>query len=368
MKISRIRQSIFIGALVLFLFACSPASQVYISVENIEIANSIIYVRASQHCTFCDESKFVSSFVYYASRDNSQSWDEILSPNTETVRMFGGEQARQSSLCLSVDGETCYKITEEQVVISRDGGMTWKTDWQIPPGRKLFMTKKAFGLHPDTAPFDINAVTYGSEYYVVVAMGNQGILVKSPEGNWNRYAVGTALPIPYQAANFEEAIDVLKGSEIYLAVLLAFVCFILLSALSWLTIFYKSENKLSNRIIISVLPLLLLPVASVLACFLASNIVLAFGIVLLACVISWLVFMILIPRKVFGTLSLLSCLFFSFLFCASILMPFIFWALGTISIYETATGVSSIVGAVIFLVALFVEFRFSTLSVKPIEN
>ena len=105
--------------------------------------------------------------------------------------------------CLPEDDAICYQITgEEKVLESEDGGQSWKTAWSVPFGRLHFMNRlSSFSLcqYPvEMGPYDLLVVGTGNSHRVVAAMGNQGALVKQPNGSWERLAVDYAIPTPYR--------------------------------------------------------------------------------------------------------------------------------------------------------------------------
>jgi len=109
-------------------------------------------------------------------------------------------------VCESTQPNLCYRIAQkEQVEESRDGGKTWRIAWSIPPGRRAYMERVGSGAPSrriDMGPYDLALVgppgTNGL-HTLVVAMGDQGILVRTPEGAWERYGVWAAKPTPFAA-------------------------------------------------------------------------------------------------------------------------------------------------------------------------
>ena len=378
---------LIIGILILSLSACTPSSHPYISVEKIGIIDKAIYISASQHCVFCRETEIKTGLVYYASEDDGQTWEEITLPGEEIMQILGHDQNKQSAGCLSTNSHICYQITgKEQVEISNDGGATWKIDWQFPIGRKLYMERRTLGLSPDTIPFDIQTLESNNRYFVIVALGNQGVLVKLPDGNWNRYAVGTAVPIPYQAANFREAGDVLY-SESFSMILIAIGSLLSLSLCVWIIVYVNSDKLLRKKILTSCLVFLfsivILPSYYI---FLSSSpnigwleslhfryIIAGVRIItnilpFISFWVTWLMVIRISLNKDLGLLTLLLSVVFSVILYFCILLPFQLWALGTISVYETALVISWLVGIIVVLIALISEFRIAVLAIKPISK
>lgn len=392
MKVQHVRflVLIFIGILILYLPACTPAPYHFIVVEKIAVDQDIIYARASQDCNFCED---IVGLIYYVSQDNGQTWEEITSPTEDVLQKLADKQNNQPALCLSPDSRICYQITgKEQVEISNDSGVTWQIDWQIPAGRKLYMERRVLGLNPDTIPFDIQTMESEAGYFVIVAMGNQGVLVKSSDGNWNRFAVGLAVPTPYQAANFNEAGDVLY-SELYLSILIAVVSLVLLSLCVWLFVYINADKLLRKRVFRSCVPFLFsitLFLSYFLFIYFARRVGLLEGpryysflsnfrffirailfVVYASPIIgffaTWFSVIYISPNKI-SLLTFPLCIVFSIILYFGIYSPFLLWALGTISVYETALVISSLVGIIFVLIALITEFRIAVLAVRPISK
>ncbi len=377
-KNSRFSLFLVIVIIMLFLSACSPPAYHLIVVEKIGVNDNIIYVRASQDCNSCDED--VSGFVYYASRDNGQTWEENPSPTNEILQILEGDQNKQSPLCLSVDSQICYQITDqEQVEISTDGGIVWQSDWQIPVGRAYYMQRYAnYYPAPDTTPFDMEIIESSNGHFVIVATGNQGVLVKSSDGKWSRYAVGQAIPTPYQAASFSEATDVLFNEWI-VAILIAISFFLFLSVCIWVSVYLNSDPVLGRRVLIACLPFVLSISVFVLYYLLAvSNLfslrlsggLQTFVVVLpiIGFVITWLAVIRVSRNRGFGFLALVLGVIFSILLYLCIFFPFQLWALGTIQVYETAQVVVWIVGIIALFIGVITEIKIATLAVKQTSD
>lgn len=281
-----------------------------------------------------------------------------------------------TSICSSVDKQICYRITnQEQVGTSYDGGATWQVDWQIPAGRKYYMQKHDSYPRPDTVPLDIGIVESNSGLIVVVAMGNQGVLVKSPDGNWNRYAVGTAAPTPYYATDFSEANEVLYDERI--AIVLIAVCFFLiLSICIWISAYVNSDVLLRKNILracsplgISIMIFLLYYLALFISPFYISKLIESFQLFVILApfmgfIVSWLWIIIVSIRKQFSLLALVASIGFSLLTYFCLLFIFQLWALGTIPVYETAKLIDWVLGISVFLMGIIAEIRIAPLAMK----
>lgn len=122
-----------------------------------------------------------------------------------------------ATACEPAPSRRCYRIdVPEQVEQSDDGGQTWSVAWQVPPERRDWVRRvahlfKCVGSSPayDPGPYALALDTRGGESTLVVAMGNEGALVRSPDGTWERFAVGSASPTPFAARSWDELLRVL---------------------------------------------------------------------------------------------------------------------------------------------------------------
>ena len=141
-------------------------------------------------------------------------------------------------VCDSSNSKICYRIgkTEEVVEESSDGGGTWHVAWSIPVGRRAYMQRHLCGIFGcrkslDLGPYDMTlagSIGPNGLHTLVVALGNEGVLVRTPEGSWERYAVMGAEPTPFTADDPISALfDVLLEIIIWLilGVIAAFTLF-----------------------------------------------------------------------------------------------------------------------------------------------
>lgn len=111
------------------------------------------------------------------------------------------------TVCEQANPLRCYRVGVKELAVefSGDGGKTWRLDWHIPAGRLAFMNRARSGIlscerEVIGGPFDL---LIDSNDSVVVAMGNEGVLVGGA-GAWQRIAVGrTSGPTPFRKNIFE---------------------------------------------------------------------------------------------------------------------------------------------------------------------
>lgn len=150
------------------------------------------------------------------SADGGKTWvSDAASPAETNVRPL------PVVICDSPQTKVCYRTSQnEQVDGSDDGGQTWRVAWSIPEGRREFMERLREARCPvliscgelkklDIGPYDLTFSTPVGQnglHTLVVAMGNEGIMVRTPEGKWERYAVLGARPTPMAASNPDDAL------------------------------------------------------------------------------------------------------------------------------------------------------------------
>jgi len=90
------------------------------------------------------------------------------------------------------------------------------------------------GLESLPTPKDLKVIGINGSHMVIVAMGKQGLLTKTTDGDWLRRGVviksnyeRSALPSPYKASDFEDITDKLGGEFFLIAFLSAMLLIIL---------------------------------------------------------------------------------------------------------------------------------------------
>jgi hypothetical protein len=134
----------------------------------------------------------------------------------EIFDQFSPDDTRTKQVCDPANAAECYRLTGgPRIEASSDGGQTWRTVWQFPQERAELMGRivRVGVLSPCggadsvvTTPSDLTLVNHNGQTTLIAAMGNDGVLVRAPEGTWERYAVDEARPLPYSAADASQLI------------------------------------------------------------------------------------------------------------------------------------------------------------------
>jgi hypothetical protein len=173
------------------------------------------------------------------SQDGGRTWsDAVLVPSgvfhDNTLPVVFCDPARES---------LCFRVAQKGIVEqSEDGGQTWRAGWQIPPGRAEYMRRTCgvlgCGKEFDWGPHDLAFFGQGGSSGLVVAMGDEGVLVRAPDGSWQRYAVKRATPSSMAASDLGGALaTTLMESAVLFA--LAVLAVPLLSVGAWLILLLR---------------------------------------------------------------------------------------------------------------------------------
>ena len=364
-------------------------SRPYLTVDQVVIGDETPYIHASEYQSWGPGCCFLNESHYFTSQDYGKTWEEVAKPSTAVLPVIEQPGEAQVTKCVPNNQEICYRlIGKDYIEISTDGGKTWQIDWQMPFGRKKYMERNPeiasfVRVTPDTIPFDLGIISKDNQHTVIVAMGNQGLLVKSTKGIWERYRIPSTsgyrmlgVPLPFYASSFKEATQVL-GTETTRIVLGMLSFFILLSILTWRNINKQISEFDRAKTRWSYIPFVLSVVGFVILIFLVfANLFLiplqdsrfadflysvflepSVSVCLIpiaGLLVSWLVFILLFPHHKIGLLAALGALIYSILFGIGTYLPFILWTFGVIPLYEIALVISLVLG----VLAIIFGFRY----------
>ena len=173
-----------LGLSALACVATSPCMPIH-SIQRLVTINDTLYARM--------EPGNPNGFL---SRDLGSTWEMVQPVPAEILSDMEGPAALPLTLCQPEDKQNCYRISGQPWVEgSQDGGVSWHIAWQIPPERERYINRAnssiigGCGKTPNLIPLDMAFVTRSGSSTLVVAMGNEGVVVHPPSGGWQRTAV-----------------------------------------------------------------------------------------------------------------------------------------------------------------------------------
>jgi hypothetical protein len=380
------------------LSACDPIGYPYLVVNQVVINNNVPYLRVSEKCSWGIGCTSRENDHFFTSNDDGKTWQELSSSPFQMPPAIETPEQNQVMVCAPNDANTCYRISGKgQVDVSQDGGKTWQIDWQQPAGRRTYMERDPYitrllEVAPDTIPYSIGIIQNSGKPIVIVAMGNQGVLVKSQDGTWERYAISStkevpvnfdhpysAVPLPYHASSITEIKQSL-GAEVSRSLLIAVIFFITLSI-------YRRRNRpniestpqIGNKrplilsmgvmllLIVQFIGILVFPAlprpnsfSNVFISIISTPFVSSCLVTIIGLLISWELIAKIPHIHAMGAKGVLIDIGYSLLLLLGTLLPLVLWAIGTIPIYATAIVISLVLGIIVVI------FSFITKKLIPI--
>ena len=242
------------------LTACDPQSFPYLVVNRVGVIDQTPFVRGSIHSSFGLGMGDPEPGPYFASLDEGRSWQEAPEPSGDPLPAIYAPVSSLIEVCVPQEAQVCYRMRGEPAIeISTDGGKSWRIDWQMPAERQDYMARlpemeDLLDVYPDTIPYDLAILETASGHVVLVAYGNQGVLVKSTDGAWKRVAIQAddpgmraATPLPYQAADLDTAVQVL-ASETTFILLLSFFGLAMFASVGWACLGKKAAKSKAAKV------------------------------------------------------------------------------------------------------------------------
>jgi hypothetical protein len=198
-----------LGAASLAALATSPCMPPE-RVERLAMFDDKIYAHLS--ASYAEELNLaVSSDGLHWERIDAEAAPEEILPAIQQAA------ALPAAACEPGNPQVCYRTGAETVERSTDGGQTWRTAWRVPWGRRQFMEmyleRQMLGCKntADTGPYDLVLLPQAGGITVVAAMGNEGVLTRTPAGDWQRVSVMSAEPTPFAADASDNLLFLLLG-------------------------------------------------------------------------------------------------------------------------------------------------------------
>lgn len=133
-----------------------------------------------------------------------------------------------------------------EILQSTNAGKTWSVAWSIPKQRLDFARRWRPRGSPLWGPWDL-AIHPTTKNFVVVALGNEGILVRSPSGTWKRHAVYGSYPTPLQLRNDSLMNAPLAFKEFYLGLLFQLILCFLFAFVVWQKHWFHEFKEVMQR-------------------------------------------------------------------------------------------------------------------------
>jgi hypothetical protein len=388
------------------LSGCDPNGLPYLAVNRVVIKDNTPYLLVLERCSWGVSCPSSEQNRYFTSSNEGKTWQELSSPPLEMQPAIESPGKYQAITCVPQDSRICYRVTGgEQVDFSNDGGQTWQIDWHQPIGRKTYMERDKLYtmlLHvvPDTAPYSIGIIQNKDKYIVIAALGNQGVLVKSENGSWDRYAVSPSIPssvpdyampsntsrvIPASAAPIAYAatsIDEIKQSlnlEILRILLTAMIFFMTLSIFRWRRV--RSDKGKTNNLdgsilkhrtmfiggafLICLLQFIVIFIYPKLPLSFFENINIVFFVLInfpffniclitiLGLIVSWILIGKIPKNQAIEEHELRIDIGYGLLLLLGAFLPLVLWSIGIIPIFEISMIFSLILGSIV----IFFGFR-----------
>jgi hypothetical protein len=169
--------------------------------------------------------------VSYTSHDGGLTWQNTAAAQTLPASNCENTLSNQVTIIASPDGSIRFRITPDQSVESQAGtNGVWKKEYNLKPlnVREQAYIQKTRSGNIYFANLPLNTVFDPNSGNLVLAMGQDGVLVRKPDGSWLAVAVGPYTPLSLEAAGFGGMLVLLQG-EIVLAGIIASIVFSALS-------------------------------------------------------------------------------------------------------------------------------------------
>jgi hypothetical protein len=140
------------------------------------------------------ESRYSSMGQAFATTDG-ESWSDLNPIEAGQLPRVETSTPTQSA-CVPADPDRCYRTVPDRMAIEQtdDGGVTWVGAWSISPDRQRFLSRAYPGHRldgSDVAAESLGVLPVGAGHIVVVAAGRDGVVLRHPDGRWQRIGFPT---------------------------------------------------------------------------------------------------------------------------------------------------------------------------------
>jgi hypothetical protein len=312
---------------------------------------------------------------YARSTDGGLTWKPLVKPDQGIIDTFKNPPNYPYTTCDPQKANNCYRAnTLPGVEASHDGGKTWQAAWRIPWGRVSFINRQRRGViiascrgEMDAGPYDLAFVPGNHGSTLVVAIGNEGALLRLPDGSWQRVAVLNAQP---SAFVYQQLYLPLIMFENVLAIFLTILGLLILSFWSWRRLAANIPGdrrewairpaKFLYLILVAILVfgffILTISGSASMVWLMNASLISIPIIYITSLSIAWGRHIKLLPGQSVGKI-LAICLLTTCLFGAGLWIPFPLWELGIIPPYTLAVVLALAFGTLIILLGVMLINR-----------
>lgn len=368
------RRAVFalaLASLATMATSCAPV----LHVQRLAVSGNTIYAALS--------GGYMPEPLIAQSDDGGQTWQSITPEKLSQEIMAELEQpiVLPVTACDSEAHHLCYRVSGAGIVEgSMDGGQTWDVIWKIPLGRRKFAER--YQSTPtstcisdfDLGPYDLALLPTAEGAVLIAAAGNEGGLVRTPDGQWEQHAVLFAAPTPFYGSDLAlwQIILWVLLWETGLLVAIASLSSAVLTVAAWKILMTKSAAPAGKPIFWHILPTLWgLLLAIILGAIVFSPLRLdsgAYPIMLSAIPIPILMGVGLSWRRIKRSSKSPEAVARAQWVCGLLPLgvllaglPFLLWAWGTIAVYEVALGLAVVIGLSVLGVGVRALRKISTL-------
>ena len=283
------------------------------------------------------ESKIYANFTYedeiLYSSDGGKTWIEVdFDLPAQVTSKLGQFPELPVTLCLPDNPAVCYRTGDEEIMASLDGGKSWSTSWNIPPGRRKYVELYSYQL--DLGPYDLALLELDGKQVLVAAMGTEGVLVKADDGAWQSYAVGYAGPMPsFGASGLRNAMGAVSTELNWIT----FFSIVVLFLNVLVNVSRRDDKGFGVLKIVAVIAIIsaIVTIFTAVTAILPGIVLFAGGLLALVCALAaiLLLFQQLLTNTTRRGMTGFVMLLMTWLISCAL---FISWAFGIIPLYETA--------------------------------